>query len=184
MPALPQLVRKKPRIPLLGVILLVSTVILATALGIYALLSRSTLLMRAITLRQREAANVEELRSLGNSSVTEISVYDEYRSKKLAQITSPSEIDAFVCACTDVQVYVPNHHRYSSSWYLILRGEKTTELQCRYREGVPDQVFGHFVKKVGRSFQYSGSFRSSNLRAWFERNVEPQSSRDQANSSQ
>jgi hypothetical protein len=139
--------------------------VLAFALGALALLWELPQL-------QDEARRIRTLSSLPEGSLSRITFFDKYGEDLLLTITDEEALRGFVLACRDVEGYSPNHPRYEQSWYVILDGAQSIELECHYEDRWPEKVVGYFVAKSGNSTRYYGSFISETLRAWFRKYVQ------------
>jgi len=128
-----------------------------------------------------EAERLNALASLPEDSLNGVIFYDRYGREKLLGITEKEALRGFVLACRDTKGYSPNHPRYERSWYAVIDGPETIELECHYEERWPDRVVGYFVAKHGNSTRYYGSFISADLRPWFEKYVECAASDQEAN---
>lgn len=121
---------------------------------------------------QDEARRIKTLSSLPEGSLNSITFCDRRSSDVLLTVTDEEALRKFVLACRDVEGYSPNHPRYNQSWYVILDGAESIELECHYEDRWPEKVVGYFVTKSGNSTLYYGSFISDMLRPWFRRYVE------------
>jgi len=159
-----------------------STPILVVAFfGLLAFGLGASALFGTLPSLEEEAERLNALASLPEDSLNRMTFYDRYGREKLLTIVEEEALHGFLLACRDVEGYSPNHPRYDRSWYVVIDGPETIELECHYEDRWPDKVVGYFVAKHGNSTRYYGSFISADLRPWFERYVEGAASDKKAN---
>jgi len=128
--------------------------------------------LAAVRSEQDFQARLDAFRALPADSVRRITCYDKHGRERLVTIEDAEALQAFARACRDAQGYGPNHPHYWESWYVVVEGDKTIELECHFEQGRGDQLVAYFVEKRGDWTGYYGSFISTDLRPWFEQHVE------------
>ena len=147
--------RETARTPILIAVLAIPAATFAVGFGIPRML--------------REGDEIAALRRLDAGDFRRIETRD-LRADGSARITT--EIDAlaaFTRACADAERYAPQHPSYDRTWYVVLSGPKTLELELYLMASEPSRVFGAFVEKRESTTWFHGSFQSRALRAWVDR---------------
>ncbi|HIJ65076.1 MAG TPA: hypothetical protein HPP77_03925 [Candidatus Hydrogenedentes bacterium] len=120
-----------------------------------------------------EMAALSALKQLDPAFAKQIVVFDKYGEDKIKEIRSPETIAAFAAALADSVGHSPNHPHYSHSWYVVAEGDRQRlESEFHFNPKFPNSVIGDFVSKSGNTTACGGTFRSENLRSWFEANIE------------
>jgi hypothetical protein len=94
-----------------------------------------------------------------------------YGREKILSITVRKSIHGFTHGIADAVGHLPNHPRYSHSWYVILAGVTGLEFELHIGHRFPQSVIGHFVVKSGNSASYHGAFESKGLRSWVDHHL-------------
>jgi hypothetical protein len=141
-------------------------------MGFLALLLGVAVIFYEIPRSIQEMKYLETFQNMKSKNINQIVVYDEYGDKLVKKISDPTVLNEFKSACTFTNGNTPNHPLYTASWYVQILAGETIEIECHYQEGRPSLLIGYFVKKVGSSTSFYGSFYNAKLRGWFEKYVE------------
>lgn len=117
-----------------------------------------------------EAKRIGLMRDLSSNVITKIDVYNEDGKKLLKIIKDKEIISQFSVNCKDTEGYAPNHPKYSHSWYLIIHMKNDKlELDCNFLKNDNSKVCGDFVHRERNYLKCYGSFKSQNLKKWFDK---------------
>lgn len=118
--------------------------------------------------RQMEGRALQFVANIRERNVQSIAVYDEYRTRKLNEITMPEAIEAFGEACRDVEQYELNHPTFINSRSLTPRPYCNVQIELHCQRRSPDQVFGGVAVREGGKAYYQVWFKSEDLGDWFD----------------
>ncbi len=125
-----------------------------------------------IPIFEGEAKRITLMKNLNNNIVTKIDVYNKEGQKLLETIKDEKILSKFALNCNDTNGYIPNHPDYTKSWYLIVyTNSETLELDCHFMQRDNSMIYGGFVHRETNSMTSFGSFKSKNLRKWFDKYI-------------
>jgi riboflavin transporter FmnP len=119
-----------------------------------------------------EAKRIGMMKILSKKMINKIDVYNRDGKSLLKTIIEKEILSQFASNCKDTEGYAPNHPKYSQSWYLIVYTEgENLELDFHVMQKDNSTIYGRFVYRKPGYMKSFGSFKSQNLRKWFDKYI-------------
>ncbi|MEZ4735299.1 MAG: hypothetical protein R3E79_50035 [Caldilineaceae bacterium] len=136
--------------------------------GLSRLFLVSLLLSLMLTAVATDKRNWARMAQLQTEEIQAITVFNRSGTQQIVQLDDPAVLAAFAEGIADAVHHMPNHPRYSDTWFVVVEGTQTYQFELNLNPKFPQSVIGDMVKRQGHTTSHRLTFQSDGLRPWVD----------------